>query len=255
MENSFQTSFIPKKPVTTVIKARTSKIGFASIFSIFLLVVTGALSGGLFLYKTSLISQEDVLSASLSQASKDFNKDTIAQLQLYTERMKTAKPILDNHVALSPLFALIGQLTIPTIQYTRFEHKTDDHGYTVTMSGVASDYKGIALQADAFNSPQGNALKNVVFSNLIKDPKGNVAFDLNFTVDPSLLSYEKNNALNPNPNPNPNPASSQTPSSPTSDPTATQSAASDTNASATAVSDTGTSAADGTTSTTPNTTN
>ncbi len=74
---------------------------------------------------------------------------------------------------------------------------TDTSGFSVKLSGVAEDYKSIALQADVFNSDKGRSFKNVVFSNLARDKNGNVTFDLQFTVDPSLLSYEKDALLNP----------------------------------------------------------
>jgi hypothetical protein len=66
----------------------------------------------------------------------------------------------------------------------------------VRMSGVARDYKSVALQASVFNSAKGRYFKNVVFSNLTKDNKnGYILFDLDFMVDPALLSYEKNSLL------------------------------------------------------------
>jgi hypothetical protein len=89
------------------------------------------------------------------------------------------------------MFKLLGDLTIPSIQYTKFSHDTTDKGFIVKMSGIATDYKSIALQADVFNSDQGRSFKNVVFSNLNKDKDGGINFDVEFVVDPSLLSYEK----------------------------------------------------------------
>jgi hypothetical protein len=194
MENSFQTSFIPKKPIDNVRKARTTKTGFLTILGVFLLIVTGAAAGGLFLYKNSLEQKESALSASLEQASVRFNKDTIAQLELYNKRVGISRPILENHLVLSPLFTLVGDLTIPSIQYTKFDHFVTDQGFTVRMSGIARDYKSIALQADSFNGAKGGLLKNVVFSNLTRDSKNNVTFDVEFMVDPTLLSYTKSEA-------------------------------------------------------------
>jgi hypothetical protein len=46
-----------------------------------------------------------------------------------------------------------------------------------------------------FNSAKGRFFKDVVFSNLIRDKGSSVTFNLEFTVDPTLLSYEKNVAL------------------------------------------------------------
>jgi hypothetical protein len=149
---------------------------------------------GLYLYKNYLVKQKEVLSSSLATARDSFEKDTIDELELYDKRVSASKQILGSHIVLSPMFALIGTLTIPSIQYTKFDQQTTGGVFLVKMSGLALDYKSIALQADVFNSAKGRSFKNVVFSNLTKNKNNNVAFDIEFTVDPALLSYEKNMA-------------------------------------------------------------
>lgn len=199
MENSFQTSFIPKKPITTTtnssnkIKQPTSLF---SLISIFLLIAMGVLSAGVYLYKGFLQTQKQSLSEELLKSREKFEKDTIDDLELFDKRSRSAKQVLDGHIVLSPMFALLGSLTIPSIQYTKFDHKTTDQGFIVEMSGMAKDYKSIALQADVFNTAKGRFFKNVVFSNLTRDKTNNVLFDVKFEVDPSLLSYEKDILLN-----------------------------------------------------------
>jgi hypothetical protein len=197
MENSFQTSFIPKKPVTTEVVSSSSgsSVSLFKVITILLLIVMSIASGGLFLYKNYLINQKAVLSDSLSKARDSFEQGTIDELSLFDKRTKAAKQILSGHIVLSPMFALLGSITIPQIQYTKFEHQTTDKGFSVKISGVASNYKSIALQADMFNSSKGRSFRNVVFSNLTKQDNNYVGFDLGFDVDPSLLSYEKNSLI------------------------------------------------------------
>jgi hypothetical protein len=171
-----------------------------SVISIALLILVGVLSGGLFLYKNYLTNQKEVLSASLVRARDSFEKDTIVELETFDKRVSASKKILTGHIVLSPLFTLIGELTIPSIQYTKFEHQMTDKGlFYVKMSGVARDYTSIATQSEIFNSPKGRYLKSVVFSNLttteIKEKdtkKTSIGFTVEFIVDPVLLSYEKN---------------------------------------------------------------
>lgn len=155
----------------------------------------GILSGGLFVYKNYLVNKKAILSSSLLKVRNSFDKDTIAELELYDKRSSASKQVLASHIVLSPMFKLLGELTIPLIQYTDFSHQLSDKGFFVKMKGVSRDYKSIALQADVFNTARGRSFKNVVFSNLTKDKNNNVSFDIEFTVDPALLSYEKNNAL------------------------------------------------------------
>jgi hypothetical protein len=192
MENSFQTSFIPKKPINTTSVVNRRPTSLFTVFSIIVLVIMVLASAGLFVYKNYLNNQKETLSASLLKVRDSFEKETIDELELFDKRTGAAKQILDKHIVLSPMFELLGSLTIPSIQYTKFEHQTNEKGFYVKMSGIARDYRSIALQADVFNTAKGRYFKNVVFSNLLKDKNNYVTFNVEFNVDPSLLSYEKN---------------------------------------------------------------
>jgi len=200
MDNSFQTSFIPKKPVTANIKSTRPPTSILTTFAFLVLILVGVASGGLYLYKNYLNNQKHVLSDSLQKVRNSFDRDTINELELYDKRANASQKILGNHIVLSPMFTLLGDLTLPSIQYTKFDHQSTPKGFVVKMSGTATDYKSIALQADVFNSAKGRSFKNVVFSNLTKDKSNNVNFEVEFLVDPSLLSYENNlklGTLNP----------------------------------------------------------
>ena len=195
MENSFQTSFIPKKPIVANTAAATSSntTSISMVVSVFILVVMLAAAGGLYFYKNySLVKEKEKLSSNLFQIRDSFDKDTIAELEMYDKRTATAKEVLSSHIVLSPLFEKINELTLSTIQFTKFDHKTTNNSFSVRMSGIARDYKSIALQADVFNTSKGNAFKDVIFSNLTKDKNNFVTFDVEFSVDPSLLSYTNN---------------------------------------------------------------
>jgi len=194
MENSFQTSFIPKKPMATSTTGREPR-NFLSLLSIFLLIVTILASGGVFLYKSYLEKQEESLSASLALTRDSFEKETIDELELFNNRTESAAKILANHIILSSMFTRLGEITIPSVQYTSFNQQTSNSGFTVTLKGIAKDYRSIALQSDAFNTVKGRSFKNVLFSDLTRDKNNNVGFSLKFEVDPALLSYEKSNIV------------------------------------------------------------
>jgi hypothetical protein len=197
MENSFQTSFIPKKLIASNISDKEPR-NFFSLIAIFILIISVLLSVGLYVYKLYLTKQEETLSSSLATTRDSFEKSTIDELELFDKRTQSAEKILNNHVVLSPMFALLGDITIPAIQYTSFAQDTDDVlGYTVNIKGVALDYRSIALQADMFNTTKGSSFKNVLFSDLTKDKNNNITFNLKFNVDPSLLSYGNSSLLEP----------------------------------------------------------
>lgn len=199
MDNtSFQTSFIPKKPILEEKPRPINRpINIFSVISTLLFIVAIVSYGGLFFYKHILLSQIEGLQSSLSRAKESFEPETISELQLFDKRISVSKEVIANHTVLSPFFKYLAELTIPNIQYVKFAEELSPakKGFSVKMSGLAKDYKSIALQAEVFNSAKGKYFKDVVFSNLVlsddKDKKGYIGFDVAFLVDPSLLSYEK----------------------------------------------------------------
>ncbi len=200
MDNSFQTSFIPKKPITSV-GGRTNSGAPTSLFTvmaIIVLIVVGGASAGLYLYKNYLTKEVESLSASLKIVRDSFEEGTIEELSLYDKRIDSSRLLLSNHIVLSPMFEKLGTLTLPTIQYTNFEHSLNGDIFSVKMAGIASDYKSIALQANVFNADKGRYFKNVVFSNLVKDKNNKVKFNIEFDIDKSLMSYVENNKINAN---------------------------------------------------------
>ena len=57
------------------------------------------------------------------------------------------------------------------------------------MSGQAVGYRSVALQSDLF--AKNKYFLDPVFSNLSLDEKGNVLFDLDFSVDLNFVNYKR----------------------------------------------------------------
>lgn len=185
---------MPSPVVSSPISPRMNFLLFISIVLILFMAVA---SVALFIYKNSLMSNIKGLQQSLSVAKDSFQPESISELQVFDKRMSASSQILASHSVLSPVFGLLSDITIPTIQFTRLtlEPSVDGKNFTARLSGLARSYKSIAVQIDVFNSSKGKYFKNPVFSNLVlqndKNSKGYVGFDLSFTIDPALLSYEK----------------------------------------------------------------
>ncbi len=222
MENSFQTSFIPKKPIisnnNSGIVDGTSSISIPIVFSFSLVLIVSLIAGGLFIYKGYLDKNREDLHTQLLKIRASFDKDTIAELELFDKRTSASKKILENHIVLSPLFELLNKLTLTSIQYTTFQHSTVNNIFSVKLTGIARDYKSIALQADVFNTTEGAMFKNVIFSDLTKDKNNYVTFSLSFDVDKALLSYS-NNIVNKISEPVGNTNSPAVPTTPSNTPT------------------------------------
>jgi hypothetical protein len=197
MENSFQTSFIPKKPISNFNQVRERHpMGILSFLAI--LIVAGVMFsiGGLFLYKNLLTKQKVELSKSLEASRESFEQKTIDEIEYFSKKIDVSRNILANHYILSPFFDTLEKVTIPTIQFTKFNYQVKEKDFLIQMSGIARDYTSIALQSNEFNENTNRYFKNVVFSNLVllEEPKtkGYVSFDVSFLVDQSLLSFKNN---------------------------------------------------------------
>jgi len=152
-----------------------------------MLVATGAL----YLYKGMLGKKIDSRQSALALAKNRFEPARISQLQVLDKRLKAASEVLNGHITVSPIFKALEAITMKTVRYTKFNYVLGDRNERVEikLSGLAVGYRSIALQSDLF--AKNKNLIDPVFSNLTLDDKGNVLFDLAFSVDPSFVNYRE----------------------------------------------------------------
>ena len=191
MDKDFQTSFIPKK--TVIEKPKKIHNGGGGVVNLiaFIVFLAALLSaGGAYLYRSSIQSDIKTYKASLQKAKNAFEPSLITELQILDKRLIAATSILDKHIAVSPIFVLLEENTLPTVQYSDFTYEIDEKTklVNVKIKGEAKGYNYIALQADLF--AKNKFIKNPIFSEFVLDQLGNVDFNLSFSVDKSLVSYE-----------------------------------------------------------------
>jgi hypothetical protein len=200
MEQNFQTSFIPKKPIIEDKVQPKKSMSFLTVFTVILFLSVVLSFGGLYFYKTVLAQNIKSQEEQLNVARQRFEVSTIAELQTLDKRLKASNKILDKHITISPIFKLLQEITMKSVRYTQFGYSIGlNDTILVKMTGEAEGYRAIALQADLFSANKN--LKNPVFYNLTLQEKGGVVFNLDFSVDPSLVNYkqtlEKERALPP----------------------------------------------------------
>lgn len=198
MDQNFQTSFIPKKPMIEERSVSSRPIGFFMIVSIFIFFVVLIATGGLYFYERFLKTSVEKMQKDLDLAQNRFEPSKIIQLQFLDKRLKASTEILSKHTAISPIFKALQDITMKSVSYSKFSYALDDTkgNVLVSMSGVATGYTTIALQADLFK--KNKYLIDPIFSNLSLNEKGNVIFDLNFSVDPNLINYQKKSETSDN---------------------------------------------------------
>lgn len=191
MEPNFQTSFIPKKSIVQERVSEASSFGLVMIISIFILFCTLLVIGGLYFYKKSIDANIIKMEQDLNLAKSRFEPAKIIELQLLDKRLRASSEVLSKHVAMTPIFKALQAITMKTVRFTKFNSEYAGGGSKVSikMSGIANGYRTVALQADLFTTEKN--FIDPVFSNLTLDLKGNVLFDLNFSVDSSFVNYKQ----------------------------------------------------------------
>ena len=190
MDKEFQTSFIPKKPLTEdrVVSDRpVSIVTFLATIVFFATLVAGV---GAYGYKVILTKQVKGMSDSLDLAKNAFEPALLADLQVLEKRINASQEILSNHITVSPIFRSLQELTLRSIRFTKFNYTfAKDGGIEIKMSGLSPNYNYITLALQSDLLVKNKYINNPVFSNLNLDEKGNVTFDLAFSVDSSFVKY------------------------------------------------------------------
>jgi len=193
MEQNFQTSFIPKKPIINERAVSARPVSIFLIGSIFILFVALLATGGLYFYKGIVTKNIADMENTLTLAENRFEPSKIAELQILDKRLRASSEILSKHIAITPVFNALEQLTMKSVRYTKFSYilGTDKNATVdIKMSGQAVGYRSVALQSDLLAGNKN--LIDPVFSNLTLDNSGNVLFDLEFSVNPDFVNYKQN---------------------------------------------------------------
>jgi len=172
----------------------TPSIGFFTVIAIFILFTVLLVTGALYFYKGSLEKNITEMEKSLNLAKGSFEPDKIAELQVLDKRLKASSEILAHHIDIIPIFKALQAITMKTVRYTNFSYDLGNQAnanVTIKINGLAIGYRSVALQADLFaTKDEGKNFINPIFSNLTLDDKGDVLFDLQFSVDPSFVNYK-----------------------------------------------------------------
>ncbi len=207
METKFQTSFIPKKPLTTdgsskVIPSHSS--GGTSIFMIIgVLVFIASVAGAVFsvVWKGVLINSQKQYKISLARNKESFNISLIEDLKKASAKLDLTRNLVKSHASVSEVFNIIGALTIEGVRFDNLSYDgptgNGESGTLakVSLKGVAKGYSSIAFQSDVFGKSSqlgtNKVIKNPLLSDMSLDQNGNVAFNFSANIDPQLFTYEK----------------------------------------------------------------
>lgn len=190
--NQITTTFIPKKPIEEVVANtpgnRNAPTGTLFIISIIVLILTIVSVGGIYFYTKFLNSDIEQLQKSLTLSEKEYEPTLLADLIKLDKRLKGGVMVLNQHVAISPVFDLIEQNTLKAVRFNKFDLRVSETGvYEVILAGDADNYQTIALQSQNFGDI--TAFKDVIFSDFTLTPKNRVSFNTSLTVSRDILNF------------------------------------------------------------------
>lgn len=188
MASDFQSSFIPKGPVTTD-GAKKSSLSIIGILGVLLFVLALLGAGGIEAYKYMLKSDISALQTELANAESGIDKATINQMSDFSDRMDVVKSIVLKHRVVSRFLDTLSTSTVKTVRFSNlsFGSLTPD-SLSVKLQGETNSYSSIALQEKIFSDIK--YFKSMKFSNLGLQDAGKVMFDLDIVVDPAIAQYE-----------------------------------------------------------------
>lgn len=192
METKFQTSFIPKQPVTDTVH-QSSSAGLLFLITFVLFIASIAAAGGVYLYGQYVNQAIVEGKKQLDRNENAFDPTTIQELTRLNDRISSADILIKQHMAVSNLFAVLSDTTLKNVRFNDFSYaKAGDGKVNITMKGQATSYETVALQSRAFTDPGlRNVFRSPIFGDLNLDQSGNVTFSFSASVDPALVSYYK----------------------------------------------------------------
>lgn len=189
METKFQTSFIPKVSLSQGEGGAPKKTMNFFVFISILIFILSLLSAlGTKLYLSYLKKSEETIKTNLDKNIKAFEPQTIETYVRLSSRLVAAHNILSKHIAISNVFDYLADTTLKTVRFTDFKYELGSDGViSLAMNGEARNYNAVAYQAEVFG--QKRDLRNLIFSNLDLNEKGNVVFKLASNLDPGFAYY------------------------------------------------------------------
>jgi len=208
MDTKFQTSFIPKKPITSVASMQNNQSDSSGgLFMLFAFIVfILSIAGAVFTYFLSakLVATQQQYQTTLKTNEGEFNPPLIQTLQRANDKITIAKGLLNAHLAPEGVFDIIAKLIAQQTTFTSLSYSAPVNGSAagsgggfvqLSMSGISTGYPAIAFQSDVFGQSvkYGNniELKNPVLSGLSANALGQVQFSFSTGLDSSYLLYSK----------------------------------------------------------------
>ncbi|MEN9614038.1 MAG: hypothetical protein RLZZ347_345 [Candidatus Parcubacteria bacterium] len=164
-------------------------VSFFTVIALVLFFVALSGSLGVFFYERYLTQNIATADSDLVRAQGAFDPTVIKTMIRLDARLTSAKALLGSHLALSPLFDILGKSTLKkSVRFKTLDVTVAPDKISLSMKGQATGFTAIALQSDSFGKDK--RLKSPLLSDLSLDLSGAVSFTFTASVDPAILAYK-----------------------------------------------------------------
>ena len=188
---SIPTSFVPYSGAAA--QKQRFRADYAGAFSfiaygilgVVVLLAVGAVAYGFVLDATKAKKDAD-----LATAEKSIDPEIVKGFVQLQNRLNASVALINNHVALSGLFAAF-EKTLPSAARIATMHLSVDTagGVKLDASGVAKNFNVLAAVSSALATD--NRIKDAIFSNIVVSQKDNsVSFAFSAMIDPKFVAFD-----------------------------------------------------------------
>lgn len=206
MEPKFQTSFIPRKQVTSVggtigggvptqLKPKSDLSSIFMAISVILFIVSALGLGGAFFWKYYSNQQNISYKEQLAKKEKEYNINNIQNLKVVSVQIDMANKLLENHLAFSKIFDHIGKMAISDVRFLSMDLKSSDsQKVTVSVKGLGKNLPAVAFQSDVLSSLEKYGVSTIFSNPVIQSPSldstGAISFGFSADVDRNSLLFK-----------------------------------------------------------------
>jgi len=191
-------SFIPKRPLAKSGYPYKRPLSMILTVAVILAFLSIGAYMGLYFYERSIIKSIDDKKQKLIAIHEQLDTEIIREAKMLKKHIDTGKALLSGHTTGSAIFAMLEENTLQSAVISKFSYKTDEKGMRkMNISVETPGFSQAAAFRDMFKSVE--EFQSVDISNVSLGQAGDVSFNMDITIDPSLISYSnliKEKALN-----------------------------------------------------------
>ncbi len=188
MGPNFQSSFIPKGPVTSSEPFQKKKGSIFSTLIVIFFILVLIMTAGLYMYKKMLEGNIESLKSQLVEAEKNIDSKSIKRMYDFSRKLSIARGIVQNHLVASNAIEALSSSTVRSVNWNSFVFDSDLNTFRMNVKGSAPSYAAVALQENALKNEK--SFQSISFSNLTLSEKGSISFDAVITVEAGALRYD-----------------------------------------------------------------